>query len=186
MKNYRYDPDKLKFVEDEKDEMKEFGKWFLYVCMTIFTLWSMYFIWLVANKPARRSEPKQSSGKMIVRHPLLYAVTGTYYNAEAGQCDDRPTETADGSQISLSKLRSGAVRWVALSRDLLKRWGGHFDYGDTIHVWHHNTMLSGRWVVRDCMNRRFKRRIDFLVDSRKVFPGLSHGVLISNSEIKIK
>jgi hypothetical protein len=183
MKNYRYDPDKLKFVEDEGIDLRI--KVAITVAMFLLLSLVMFVAYLASDVTDSDQPPTKRSAVMIVSRPLLYAVTGTYYNAEAGQCDDRPTETADGSKISLSKLRSGAVRWVALSRDLLKRWGGHFNYGDTIHVWHHDKMLSGRWVVRDCMNRRFKRRIDFLVDSRKVFPGLSHGVLISKNKIKV-
>ena len=103
-------------------------------------------------------------------------VTGTFYNPTEGQCDDRPFETADGSII-----RTG-VRWVALSRDLLTRWGGSFNYGDTIYVYHPHKELRGRWVVRDTMNKRFRDRIDFLSVGNNL-PGLSNGVLISKSKI---
>ena len=113
---------------------------------------------------------------MYEDRPKVMSVTGTYYEPKISQCDERPFETADGSII-----RSG-VRWVALSRDLLKRWGGMFDYGDTIWVHHPHRQLRGWWVVRDTMNKRFRQRMDFLVTSGS-FPGLSNGVLISKEKI---
>lgn len=113
---------------------------------------------------------------MYEDRPEVLSVTGTYYEPKSSQCDERPFETADGSII-----RSG-VRWVALSRDLLKRWGGMFDYGDTVWVYHPHKELRGWWVVRDTMNKRFRQRMDFLVTSGR-FPGLSNGVLISKQKI---
>ena len=110
-------------------------------------------------------------------------VIGTIYNAVESQCDADPLVTADNSKINLKVLKTGSLRWVALSRDLLKRWGGPYNYGDTIHVYHTDNRIRGKWVVHDTMNARFKKRIDFLVDVKhnKLFPHKSHHVLISNA-----
>jgi hypothetical protein len=106
----------------------------------------------------------------------MYAlITHTYeratpYNPVAAQCQGNPLITADGSHIDTVALRHGTLRWVALSRDQLTRWGGSFDYGDTITIrcaslpW-----LNGQWVVRDCMNARYVNSIDFLVDKSRNF-----------------
>jgi len=106
-------------------------------------------------------------------------VSATYYNPGPEQGYKTGKTTADGSQINEQQLAAGLVRWVALSRDLLKRWGGPFNYGDTIQVKHKDERLCGLWVVRDCMNARFTNKIDFLVPLDKGFPGLSHGLQIT-------
>ena len=118
----------------------------------------------------------------VIRSPTIYKVTGTYYHAEAGQTDSRPLETADGSQINRSKLRSGELRWIALSRDLIDRHGGHFSYGDSVYIYHPNKLLCGWWILHDTMNKRFKNRIDFLIDKDLVFPGKTEGILISKTK----
>lgn len=86
-------------------------------------------------------------------------VTATKYNAVEAQCDGDPLVTADMSKIDLKKLKHNRIRWVAVSRDLLKR----FNYGDTIKIECSNEKLNGYWVIHDTMHTRFKNRIDFLV-----------------------
>lgn len=109
----------------------------------------------------------------------LSGITGTYYHAVAAQCDATPLITADNSKIDLVKLKDKKIRWVALSRDLLARWGGPFNYGDTIKVSQGSEKVNGLWVVHDSMNRRFKNRIDFLVHQSHKFPGKSRDLVIS-------
>ncbi len=113
----------------------------------------------------------------------VHEVIGTIYNAVESQCDADPLVTADNSKINLKILKTGSLRWVALSRDLLKRWGGPYNYGDTINVYHTDSRIRGKWVVHDTMNARFKKRIDFLVDVKhnRLFPHKSHHILISNT-----
>src|SRR5688572_4566736 len=54
----------------------------------------------------------------------------TIYNPTTDQCDADPFVTASNQKINPGKLRSGAIRWMAVSRDMLKRWGGNLNYGD--------------------------------------------------------
>ena len=50
-----------------------------------------------------------------------------------------------------------------MSRDLLSRWGGPFEYGDYILVdGTKNKKWDGIWQIRDTMAVRWKKRIDFL------------------------
>lgn len=112
--------------------------------------------------------------------PVIHEVIGTLYNPVAGQCDSSPLITADNSKINLNKLAKEEIRWVALSRDLLARWGGPYNYGDTLRVHHPNKKIRGLWVVHDTMNRRYRKRIDFLVHGKTKFPGKSPHILISN------
>jgi 3D (Asp-Asp-Asp) domain-containing protein len=120
--------------------------------------------------------------KTIVEKPVIRKVIGTYYHADVGQTDARPLETADGHIIDQSKLRSGKLRWIALSRDLIDRHGGHFSYGDRVYVYHPDKRIRGWWILHDTMNKRFKNRIDFLIDKTVVFPGRTEGILISKTK----
>ena len=50
-----------------------------------------------------------------------------------------------------------------MSRNLLSRWGGEFDYGDSVKVTGISKELDGIYVVRDAMHRRIRNRVDILV-----------------------
>src|SRR5689334_18455 len=64
----------------------------------------------------------KAKAKTLAKHKLTYTVTATSYQAIAGQTDNEPFVTADNSFI---KPHYGSKkRWMALSRDLLKQWGG--------------------------------------------------------------
>lgn len=99
--------------------------------------------------------------------PKLYNLTATVYSPCVAQCDSTPLITACNSKINIKKLRKKKIRWVALSRDLLTRWGGSIDYGDSIYVV--SGSKQGWWVVKDTMNKRYKNRIDFLTYNEKYF-----------------
>lgn len=116
----------------------------------------------------------------------IYEVKGTHYNAVAEQCDESPLTTADMSHIDLEQLEDGELRWVALSRDMLSRWGGPFSYGDTIYVHHDQPDLRGPWIVHDCMNARYSKRIDFLMALGDKIPGKSRCILISKKPFVIE
>ena len=110
----------------------------------------------------------------------------TTYNVDIKQCDNDPLTTADGSRIDLYKLANGQLRWCALSRDLIydeerqklhdydtSIFRGFFRFGDTIVVESISSpQINGKWCVRDCMNKRFKRSIDFLFDPKNNKPKL--------------
>ena len=89
-----------------------------------------------------------------------YDVTATIYHAVRNQTDKTPHITADGTRLDVRN--ASKYRFVALSRNLLKRWGGPFDYGDYIIVEGCNGKYDGIWQVKDTMNERFHNRIDFL------------------------
>lgn len=89
----------------------------------------------------------------------------TVYHPTKGQCDSSPLITASNSKIDVNDLRNQNIRWMALSRDLLKRWKGEFHYGDTVLVSSGDSQIDGLWVVKDTMNKRFKKRGDLLFDS---------------------
>lgn len=118
----------------------------------------------------------------------IHEVLGTMYNPVVNQCDADPLITADNSKINLTKLANQKIRWCALSRDLLKRWGGPYDYGDTLTVYHPDSRIKGIWIVHDTMAKRWKKRIDFLVASKNsnIFPHKTHNILIGNTNYYIE
>ena len=89
-------------------------------------------------------------------------VTVTMYNPTRGQTDRTPNITADGTKINPKKATS--YRYVALSRDLLKRWGGPFEYGEYVAIEGTNDgKHDGVWQVRDTMSPKWIKRIDFMM-----------------------
>lgn len=87
----------------------------------------------------------------------LTFVSVSYYYPAANQCQGDYTITADGSKIDTVALRNGQIKWCALSRDMLSRWGGAYNYGDSIYL-----SGLGWYEVHDCMNARFKQKVDVL------------------------
>lgn len=108
----------------------------------------------------------------------------TVYNPLMSQCDSSPLITASNQRINESKLRSGAIRWMALSRDLLKRWGGQIQYGDTISLYSGDPSIDGLWVVHDTMHRRFRNHGDLLFDSKVRSTGKWSNVVVTLKETK--
>lgn len=86
-------------------------------------------------------------------------VTATMYNPVSGQCDDDPLLTAGMYRIDPKK--ASKQKWIAVSRDLLKRWGGQFDYGDKVVI-RNAGHKDGVYTIVDTMNKRYRNRIDFL------------------------
>ena len=92
----------------------------------------------------------------------------TMYQPVYPQTDRTPNITADGTHIRISKASD--YRFVALSRNLLKRWGGPFDYGDFILIkGTPDGHKDGVYNVRDTMNPKFVNYVDIL-ESTNVSP----------------
>ena len=101
-------------------------------------------------------------GFLIAYNESFTLNTLTVYNPMRSQCDADPLVTASNKRIDTKKLRAGSVRWMALSRDLLKRWGGTLHYGDTITLHSGDDAIDGEWIIQDTMNKRFYNRGDLL------------------------
>ena len=85
----------------------------------------------------------------------------TMYQPVYPQTDSSPNITADGTRIKIS--RASEYKFVALSRNLLKRWGGPFDYGDFILIkGTTGEHKDGIYQVRDTMNSKWVNMVDIL------------------------
>lgn len=90
-----------------------------------------------------------------------YTVTATMYYPVSSQCDRDPLITAGMYKIIPGK--ASQQKWIAMSRDMIARWGGDFKYGDLVKI-EGAGHKDGVYKVVDTMNKRFKNRIDFLED----------------------
>tara|TARA_R100000951_G_C2577590_1_gene160829 strand:- start:237 stop:755 length:519 start_codon:yes stop_codon:yes gene_type:complete len=95
---------------------------------------------------------------------IAFNVTVTTYNPTRQQCDSTPHITADGTHFKTWKASS--YRYVALSRDLLSRWGGPFEYGDYIVI-EGTGDRDGVYQVRDTMNPKWTNRVDILTTNSR-------------------
>jgi hypothetical protein len=103
--------------------------------------------------------------------PRCVVLKASVYHATGAQTDATPLLTADNSLINTRLLKSGKLKWVALSRDMFSM----FTFGDTIRFYAADHRIDGEWIVRDKMNARYKRAADFLTtpDHRYTLPEVS-------------
>ena len=87
------------------------------------------------------------------------SVTVTMYQPLRYQTDSTPNILADGTRIMTHEASN--YKFIAVSRNLLKRFGGWLDYGDFVLLWDTDGK-DGVYQVRDTMNPRFVNRIDIL------------------------
>jgi len=111
---------------------------------------------LVVTPEAEKPTPKTTA-----TFPKPIQVAASVYYPVTSQTDSTPYITADGSKIN--KKKPGKHRWIAVSRNLLRKWGGKIEYGDTLQVKGISKKMDGHYVVRDTMTKRLKNRIDILV-----------------------
>ena len=86
-------------------------------------------------------------------------VVVTMYHPVRHQTDGTPDILADGTKITIHK--ASEYNYVAVSRNLLKRWGGWLDFGDFV-ILKGTDGKDGVYQVRDTMNKRWVNRIDIL------------------------
>ena len=92
----------------------------------------------------------------------VFLVTATIYHADPRQTDDTPFITASGAKIE--ECCPGDHRWLAVSRDLEEEG---FTFGVRVMITGTDSPLDGVWIIQDRMNKRWSRRIDFLVDKSR-------------------
>ena len=113
-----------------------------------------------------------------------FDVTVTTYNPTRSQTDSTPNQTADGTIIKPWKATQ--YRYVALSRDLIARWGGPFEYGDYVVI-EGSDGWDGVYQVRDTMNPKWVKRVDILTtDSKFKYTDVKMYRYIKDNEIAME
>ena len=112
------------------------------------------------NRALKNKVSKLENGTNVIS----FKVTVTTYNPTKAQCDNTPNITADGTKFKTWKATQ--YRYVALSRDLLSRWGGPFEYGDYIII-EGTDDRDGVYQVRDTMNPKWTNRVDILTTNSR-------------------
>lgn len=115
----------------------------------------VFLLFYFSNKSNEIGRPNEKA----IDNALEFIVTATMYYPVSSQTDSDPNITADGSKINTNK--ASELKWIAVSRNLLKRWGGELDYGDVVEI-SGAGKKDGTYEIHDTMNKRFKNRIDFL------------------------
>lgn len=85
-------------------------------------------------------------------------VVATMYHPVSSQCDSDPLLTAGMYKIPEN---ASEQKWIAMSRNMIARWGGEFKYGDYVQI-KGAGHKDGVYRVVDTMNKRFTNKIDFL------------------------
>ena len=106
-----------------------------------------------------RVENKRLNEKLNEYETEGMHVTVTMYQPLRYQTDSTPNILADGTRIRIQEASN--YKFIAVSRNLLKRFGGWLDYGDFVLLKGTN-LKDGVYQVRDTMNKRFVNRIDIL------------------------
>ena len=106
-----------------------------------------------------RDENKRLAEKLDEYKTKETNVTVTMYQPIRGQTDSTPNILADGTRIRVHKASD--YKFIAVSRNLLERFGGQFKFGDFVLLQGTFTK-DGFYQVRDTMNPRFVDRIDIL------------------------
>ena len=83
----------------------------------------------------------------------------TMYRPTRQETDSTPNITADGTKIKISE--ASRYRFVAVSRNLLERWGGFLNYGDFVLL-KDAGHKDGIYRVKDTMSARWVNVVDIL------------------------
>ena len=125
---------------------------YMLMALSVFNSVYMFSIQKENNKEIERLEN-------LIQVKDAIKVTATMYNPVKGQCDADPLVTAAMYKINPNKASDH--KWIAVSRDLLKKNGGEFEYGDKVKLMGAGDK-DGIYTIADTMNKRYKKRIDIL------------------------
>jgi 3D (Asp-Asp-Asp) domain-containing protein len=100
---------------------------------------------------------EKPSENIQIALPVQVQLRGTVYHTYSAP-DGRRIQLASGNWIS-NDNDVYKLKYCAVSRDLLKV----INYGDTLKVDSRHPLISGLWIVQDCMAKYKSRSIDFMV-----------------------
>ena len=128
---------------------------------------------LVGSFYILRPDPKTRA--IVMQYPFVLksdkVVSLSTYKADTAETDSTPLVTASG--FKLDSLNPKKHRVIAISRDLKAL----FAFGDKV-ILTNAGKFNGVWFIHDVMNKRYKNKIDILINPSDRQLSLK-GVLIS-------
>ena len=101
---------------------------------------------------------EQIADEIIEKQKIDYhLVTATTYTIREEETDSTPLLTASGYKLDSINPKKDKV--IAVSRDLKRK----FRFGEKVRI-KGAGKLDGVYTVRDVMNRRFRKKIDILIN----------------------
>jgi 3D (Asp-Asp-Asp) domain-containing protein len=100
-----------------------------------------------------------SNLKLDSEKEISYIVKATMYTIDKKQTDSSPLVTASG--FNLHPTNPKKHRIIAISRDL----SDSINFGSKVRL-ENAGEYSGEYIVEDIMNKRFKKRIDILINPK--------------------
>jgi 3D (Asp-Asp-Asp) domain-containing protein len=118
--------------------------------------------------------PREGRG-VVAKYALelkpLSKVSLTTYTTDTAETDSFPLITASGLRLDSANPKKGRV--IAISRDLQKL----FSFGDKVKL-SNAGKFNGIWFIHDLMNKKWKNKIDILINPDETQMSLE-GVVIS-------
>jgi hypothetical protein len=116
---------------------------------------------LEPNKISNENEFTKKVDSVKVESYDSIVCASSVYTLSADETDNTPTIAA-GGKIDTNLVNSGKVRYIAIAWNMHKRYGGEYKFGDTINVHSDSWRFSGKFIIKDLLNPRYKNKIDFL------------------------
>ena len=105
--------------------------------------------------------PGKQPKYLVHRYPfsidVFKQVSLTTYTTDSNQTDSSPLITASG--LKLDSMNPQKHRVIAISRDLKKL----FSFGDKVRL-SNAGKYNGIWFIHDLMNKKWKNKIDILIN----------------------
>jgi len=105
--------------------------------------------------------PDDKTRAIVMRYPFVLKsvkiVSLSTYKADTTETDSTPLVTASG--FKLDSLNPKKHRVIAISRDLKEL----FAFGDQVKLTNAGK-FNGIWFIHDVMNKRYKNKIDILIN----------------------
>lgn len=102
-------------------------------------------------------EMKEREINRMIEDMIPDIVTMTTYTASENETDSTPNITASGFKIDTKNAKRHRI--IAVSRDLKRK----LKFGSKVRI-EGAGKYSGTYVVKDVMNKRYKKRIDILIN----------------------
>jgi 3D (Asp-Asp-Asp) domain-containing protein len=105
--------------------------------------------------------PDHRTRAIVMQYPFVLesvkVVSLSTYRADTAETDSTPLITASG--FKLDSLNPKKHRVIAISRDLKEL----FSFGDKVKLTNAGK-FDGIWIIHDVMNKRYKNKIDILIN----------------------